>query len=190
MLAIGLIILMLRVFMKKKIKSKLISILYGLLFLPIAIFPAIRCYFKVPYIFCKACPIKCPWGVLAPVIIPSFLVLNLDKRLWCFQMCPFGTIQDYQCKCVKKTVCLPKWLTNIRYLFLVFTLVVVVGLFINLNWLSWFLKETHHLYAWSLTIAAIIFILAFFIPRFWCNYFCPIGSFGDIALKIEKKVKK
>jgi len=35
----------------------------------------------------------------------------------------------------------------------------------------------------------LIFLLAFFIPRFWCNYFCPIGAFGDLALKIENKIK-
>ena len=186
-------IIILLAFLKKikinKLNNKL-KILYGILFLPIALFPALRCYFKIPYIFCKVCPRKCFWGELLPITLPSFLLLNLDKRFWCYKLCPFGTLQDQQCKITKKRICMPRRLINVRYVVLVFTVFVIVGMFFANSKFGFFFKETHHLYAWSLTISLIIFILAFFIPRFWCNYFCPIGSIGDIALKVKNKLKK
>ena len=49
-------------------KENLLKIIYGILFLPVAFFPMLRCYFKVPYIFCKVCPRKCPWGELYTII--------------------------------------------------------------------------------------------------------------------------
>jgi polyferredoxin len=38
-------------------------------------------------------------------------------------------------------------------------------------------------------IAAIsIILISFFVPRFWCHYFCPIGAGSDILLKLETKL--
>ena len=148
-----------------------------------------RCYFKVPYIFCRACPRKCPWGELRPFIIPSFLLLNLDKRFWCFKLCPFGTLQDYQSKISNKRINLPRWLRNIRYLILLFVIIVVLVLIFNETFYLLFFNGNYNVSLIVLSIAIIIFILAFFIPRFWCNYFCPIGSFSDLVLKLENKFK-
>ena len=183
-------IIFLKLFQKIKIKDNTLKIIYGLFFLPAVYFPIMRCYFKVPYIFCKTCPRKCPFGELRPFIIPSFLLLNLDKRFWCFKLCPFGTLQDYQCRVSKKRIHLPKWLSKIRYIFLALTAIAVLGLIFTPTYFDFFFKGEHHLYLWTFVISLIIFLLAFFIPRFFCNYFCPIGSFGDIALKAQNKFKR
>jgi polyferredoxin len=165
---------------------------YYILFLPLAVFPVVRCYFRVPYVFCKTCPNKCPWGVLRPVMIPAFVLQNLDCRFWCFKMCPCGTLQDYQCKMVKKRIKLPKWLKGIRWVFLVLTVFVVVMMALDINdFRSGFLYTgVYHALALTLIAGGIIFSLCFFIPRFWCNYFCPIGSFGDLMLKVEGKLAR
>lgn len=190
-LIIAFIILFLNLFKKidlNKMTPKL-KVIYGILFLPLALFPAMRCYFKIPYIFCKICPRKCFWGEITPVIIPSFIFLNLDKRFWCYKLCPFGTLQEYQCKVIKKRICLPKWLQHIRWLFLILTIAIILLSFYAKDSLQWFFRGTHHFYIWVTIISLIIFLLAFFIPRFWCNYFCPIGSCGDLMLKVEGKIK-
>jgi len=188
-LIIAFLIVFFKIIQKKEIKNKNLKIIFGLLFLPAALFPVIRCYFKIPYIFCRACPRKCPFGELRSFIIPSFVLVNLDKRFWCYNLCPFGTLQDHQCKLSKIRIKLPKWLSYLRYLFLLFTIIIVLLLIFNENFYFLFFKGDFHLVLGTFIAAIIIFILAFFIPRFWCNYFCPIGSFGDLVLKLENKIK-
>jgi|TARA_B100002003_G_C14139843_1_gene548142 polyferredoxin len=188
-LFIALVLIVLRYLKKIRLNSRILKIIFGLLFLPAVLFPIFKCYFKVPYIFCKRCPRKCPWGLLRPVLVPSLLVLNLDKRFWCYNMCPLGTLQDYQGTILKKKLCVPKWIMNIRYIFLVLIIFVITKLLFDLHTGEFFFKLTYQFYIWSFSIAVIIFLVSFFIPRFWCNYICPVGSFGDLALKLEKKFK-
>ena len=53
-----------------------------------------------------------------------------------------------------------------------------------------FFFKGHYGWTWlGVSIVIVIFLIAFVIPRFWCNIFCPIGSFGDIVLKVETKLK-
>jgi len=187
-LVAGFVIIFLKLFNKFKIRNNVLKIIYGLIFLPAIILPLLRCYFKVPYIFCRACPRKCPWGELASFIIPGFLVLNLDRRFWCFKLCPLGTLHDYQSRVSDRRIRLPVWLRYIRYIFLLFVIITVTLLLLNFQ-ADFFFIGTYHLVLGTAIIALIIFQLAFFIPRFWCNYFCPIGCVGDLGLKVGKRLK-
>ena len=110
---IAFIIVLSKLFRKTEIKYNPLKIIYFILFLPIATIPIIKCYFRIPYILCKACPRKCVFGELRPFIIPSFLLLNLDKRFWCYKLCPCGTVQDHQTKICKKRIKLPKSLISV-----------------------------------------------------------------------------
>jgi polyferredoxin len=171
--------------------TKYLKYPYYLIFLPVAIFPVIRCYFRVPYIFCAACPKKCPWGELRPVIIPAFLLQNIYRRFWCFKLCPLGTLQDWQFKVSPKKISLPGWTRWIRYAILAFVIFVVTMIFIGINDPTdgpFFINSYDAVWI-TVIIFAAIFLLAFMIPRFWCNYFCPIGSFSDIVLKIERRIE-
>jgi polyferredoxin len=174
---------------KKKLSKFLPYLKYPafFIFMPFAFFPVLRCYFKVPFIFCKACPRPCPWGLLTPFIVPAFLVQNLDSRFWCYKLCPFGALQDCQSQISPVRIRTARWLSAIRYLFLAFTILVVFLLIFKVSDLAtgFFFKENHEMYIWGLTIAATIFVFAFFIPRFFCNYFCPIGGFSDMVLKVK-----
>ncbi|MAG08740.1 hypothetical protein CMO89_04650 [Candidatus Woesearchaeota archaeon] len=183
----GFVIIFLKLFNKFKVKNDALKIIHGLIFLPAVVLPLFKCYFKVPYIFCRACPRKCPWGELVPFIVPGFLVLNLDRRFWCFKLCPLGSLQDYQRRVSRKRICLPAWMKNIRYVFLLFTIIVVVLLLLGSETFeNVFFVGTYGLVLGTAVVAMVIFLLAFFIPRFWCNYFCPVGCVGDLALKAEK----
>lgn len=183
---IAFIIVLSKLFRKTEIKNDMLKIIYFVLFLPIAAIPFIKCYFRAPYILCKVCPRKCVFGELRPVIIPSFLLLNLDKRFWCFKLCPCGTFQDYQAKLCKRRIRLPKWLFYFRYLILLFVVVMVLLLIFNESFKNPFFIGNYTLIIGTLIVAFVIFVFCFFIPRLWCNYVCPIGSFGDLVLKFEK----
>jgi len=186
---IAFILLLSKLFRKTELKNNTLKIIYFIIFLPVAAIPFIKCYFNVPFIFCKACPRKCVFGEVRPFIIPSFLLLNLDKRFWCYKLCPCGTLQDYQKKLCKKRIKLPSSFTYLRYIILLFTVIMVILLIFNENLKNLFFVGTYKIIIPTLIIAAVIFFLCFFIPRFWCNYICPVGSFGDLILKIENKIK-
>jgi hypothetical protein len=188
-LFVALVLIAIKHFKKIKLNHKWMRIIFGILFFPVVMFPIFKCYFKIPYIFCRRCPQKCPWGLLRPVLVPSLLVLNLDKRFWCYNMCPIGTMQDYQASISKKRIRIPKWIMNIRYIFLALIAFITIKLLFNLRAGEFFFKFTHHFYIWSFSVAVIIFLISFFIPRFWCNHICPIGSFGDLVLKSENKLR-
>ena len=161
---------------------------YFIVFLPIALFPVLRCYFKVPYTFCHICPKRCPWGELAPATLPLFLLQNIDNRFWCFKLCPWGTLQDIQSKLVKKRLHPPAYFQNFRYLVLLFvTAILFVTFYLNPR-LGFFYIGGYNFVIVTFIAALAIFSLAFFIPRFWCNYFCPIGTLGKLVLKLKNKL--
>lgn len=178
-----------QLFKKIKIKNTTLKLIYFIIFLPIAVIPIIKCYFNIPYVFCRACPRKCVFGEVRPFIIPSFLLLNLDKRFWCFRLCPCGTMQDYQARICKKRIKLPKVFSYSRYAILLFIIIFYFLIIYNENLKNPFFYGAYIVVLSTLIISAIIFILCFFIPRFWCNYICPVGCVSDRILKIEKRFK-
>lgn len=190
--AVLLIGLLFVIFRKKEAITKYKTYLkypFYFILLPLALFPALNCWFKIPYIFCDICPRRCIWGTIRKYTIPAVLLTNLDLRFFCYKMCPFGSLQDHQAKVCPKRINLPKWLVYIRWLILLFVAAMIILTYTGYRAIPFF-RGTYGFVLITAIIALIIFILAFFIPRFWCNYFCPIGSFGDIVLKIENKIKK
>ncbi len=160
--------------------------IYGILFLPVLLLPLFRCYFKVPYVFCRACPDKCPWGVLRSVAFPAFLLLNLSNRFWCTALCPLGTFQECQAQISPKRFRLPSWVE----LFAFVVLLLGTGLYLltlfGSSWVKFFEMER---YAWvGGTVGAAVWILlaAFLIPKFWCRYFCPVGTIDDVIRRARE----
>jgi polyferredoxin len=160
---------------------------YGILFLPVLLLPIFRCYFKVPYVFCRACPHKCPWGILRSVAFPAFLLLNLSNKFWCTALCPFGTFQECQSQISPKRFKLPSWAGLSAYI----VLFLVTGMYLlalfGSSWEEFFEMGR---YAWvevSIGVAGLILILAFIIPKFWCRYFCPVGTIDDMISSFRSK---
>jgi len=193
MVYFALILGIVAIFFRRKFFA-LVNILkypYFILFLPLVLFPVIRCKFKIPYIFCRACPSPCPWGLSVRLIIPGFLIQNVDRKFWCYKLCPFGTIQNSQTKICKLRLRVPKWLRNIRYAILAFVVLSILAAFNNISVISnLFFRGSYSPVIITISVAIIIFLLSFFIPSLWCNYICPIGTCSDIVLKVERKITK
>jgi len=164
----------------KCLPQKWLKWVYGILFLPVLLLPVFRCYFKVPYIFCRACPHKCPWGILRGFVFPAFLFLNLSGKFWCAALCPFGTFQECQVRISPKRFKLPSW----TELFAYSVLFLVTGLYLlTLFGSSWVKFFDIGRYAWvevSVSVAVVILAAAFFVPKFWCRYFCPVGTIDNV----------
>jgi polyferredoxin len=159
---------------------------YGILFLPVLLLPVFRCYFKVPYVFCRVCPHKCPWGILRSFAFPAFLLLNLSSKFWCTALCPLGTFQECQAQISPKRFKLPSWIELAAYV----VLLLVTGMYLltlfDVSWVKFFEMGR---YAWvevSLWVAGLITAAAFFIPKFWCRYFCPVGTIDGMISSFRR----
>lgn len=161
----------------------------GIIFLPVLILPIFRCYFKVPYVFCRACPDKCPWGLSRTFFFSSFVALNLSGRFWCTTFCPFGTFQECQAKISKEHLRPFFWLAAIPYVILALVAAMYSLTFFGISWVEYFAKGVYLWAGVSAFIAALIIALAFFVRRFWCNYFCPIGTIGVLSFKFKRLLR-
>jgi len=179
------------IFAKKHWKGhrELVKYAYFVAFIPVALLPVLRCYFRIPYVFCRICPKQCPWGHTARIAVPAFLAMNLDKRFWCYSLCPFGTIQDRQANSCRKRISLPKWSMYSRYIVLLLAIAALLLPFFYSVKISWLYKVDYLVSIGVLVAAALIFIMSFFVPRFWCSHFCPIGTVGDMTNQLSVKRK-
>ena len=149
-----------------------------------------------------------PKGIITytTTIILSILVLMLTiflGRKFCSYLCFLGTIQEKfytivkRRKPIKVHPKLHKILSLLKYLILISTLLLVImrvqyEYFKACPVLSLsFLKEITFL---GIIVLSIIFILGFFIERFWCRYLCPYAAlmniFQFIGLKLGFKRQK
>ncbi len=172
----------------KLASSNIIRTTYLIVFLPVVLFPVLICYFRIPYLLCQRCPKKCIWGYLRPILIPSFLVVNLQNKIWCATYCPVGFMQGLLGSLIKKK-CRPKQLKYLGYLILG----TIIMLYFLIQKTEIFSRAFKHTYSTSLVVivvAGIMLIGSVFVSRLWCNNFCPIGTTSDIISSGEKKLLK
>lgn len=174
----------------KALPKKAIKLVYGIIFLPLLILPIFRCCFKVPYVFCRVCPNKCPWGISRTFIFSAFLALNLSGRFWCFYLCPFGTFQECQVQISKQNIRSP-----FRTGFLSYPVMFITAwmYFLTLYGSQIVIYFAAGYYEWMTTtvfVALSILIAAFFIPKFWCRFFCPVGIIAELASGLRRRLHK
>ncbi|MFA6142044.1 MAG: 4Fe-4S binding protein [Candidatus Omnitrophota bacterium] len=168
----------------------ILKLIYGMIFIPILLLPVFRCYFKVPYVFCRVCPDRCPWGMSRAFVFSSFLILNLSGRFWCTSLCPFGAFQNCQTQISKQNFKLP-----LRDYFSVYMVLLLTAWMYSLTLsgsqaLAYFESVGYKWMGVTVFIAALILIAAFFIPRFWCRYFCPVGAIAELISGLKRRFMK
>lgn len=188
----GFILLMLAfalLFRKKYVRH--IRPLYFIFFLPVWIMPLIRCWYRIPYVFCDMCPGRCGWGMFRQLFVPGYVGLNLDRRFWCFNLCPIGQIQD--CMPKKKTINVSKIGRYTRYPILAF---VILAVFLNYpatdaGWGHTMLElPGYQPSILGLGLLALVIVGSAFICRPFCNLICPIGAVGDEGIRCLECKKK
>ncbi|MFH1402662.1 MAG: 4Fe-4S binding protein [Candidatus Altiarchaeota archaeon] len=153
--------------------------LYYLLFLPMWLMPLLRCRFRIPYLFCHLCPGRCAWGMYRNTLIPLYLLMNVENRFWCWNLCPLGQLQDEAPR--KKTVRIPRALTYVRFGILAFALYAIY------NIISYTYQVAYTYSIISIIVVAIMLFSSRYAHRPFCNTICPIGAAGDITLWARKK---
>lgn len=184
-------LLVIRWIFRHQIFYKTKRLIFGIVFLPLLLFPLIRCYFKVPYVFCRVCPNQCPWGISRMFVFSGFVLLNLFGKFWCTGLCPFRTIQEWQAQILKRNPKLLSYLNLSVYVMLGLAFAAyLLTLYDPASALAYFGVGV---YRWSVATSAILFLIiiaGFFIPKLFCRYVCPVGAIEVLTTAAKLKLRK
>ena len=156
-------------------------------------FPIFRCYFKVPYLFCHTCPRQCAFGYLRPYLVPAALIMNIDRRYWCYHCCPIGTLYDCQAHVTHRPFRLPKFFKILPIAALAFTVYAYFKVSADLSqskaagqdWYTFFFMNVYAPHGLVIGISTILVLLAIKLRRPFCELLCPVGTLSGLLLKIE-----
>ncbi|MBF0104961.1 MAG: 4Fe-4S binding protein [Deltaproteobacteria bacterium] len=164
----------------------------------IAFFPVLRCYFKIPYLFCHVCPRKCAFGFFRPYLVPAILLMNLENKMFCHKVCPFGTM--YHCQTLSGGSAGKPWrvINVIPYAVLIFTLAAYFMIekdfgsagFTANDWYNYFFNNAFDVSLTVIGIAVVLILLGYRFRRSFCRLMCPLGICSDLILKCEKHFLK
>ena len=177
--------LFLKRFNQKFLSPYWLKLICGIIFLPVLLLPVLRCYFKIPYIFCRACPDKCPWGLSRSLFFTSFIALNLSGRFWCTACCPFGTFQECLAQTSKKRLRFFSWVSGSAYIVLFLAAGMYFLSFFGMSWQGVFENGE---YAWGVVtvfVAVLLITAVFFIPKAFCRYICPVGTIAELNNRLR-----
>ena len=141
--------------------------------------------FSLPHIF-QIASLQLPFQSNAYlIIVGGFVVVTTIfwGPLWCVYLCPYAALQEFVVKLGQNNRWRPgaktikfarelRWVTLFAALLLYFPLKIRSGAEI---------EPFFHLFSQSLTAAGLLLVAvtltgSFFIPRFWCRFFCPTGA--------------
>ncbi len=167
------------------------TMLSFLILFPVALMPIFKCYFKIPYIFCRACPNPCVFGATRFYGFGGFFLMNLRDKFFCKHVCPAGQIQDVADKQFGKKLPVPKFVKSIRWAFFV----VIFGVVVLTQFAAYQAKVVpdEAFYWYSLPVVGVFFgviLLSYFVPRVFCNYVCPVGALADLLLWLKRTGRK
>ncbi|NMC63119.1 MAG: fused MFS/spermidine synthase [SAR324 cluster bacterium] len=164
----------------------------------VVFYPIFRCNFKIPYVFCHVCPRKCIFGHFRPYLVPMALIMNLEKRHWCYHVCPIGTLHDCQFHARKKLKASPRFFSWVATFFLLATIVFYFEAAASARGKMNFTFDS---FAWlwvggfqtNSTVLWVFFgvvVLSFIFHRLFCNLICPIGNISKFLAAFFLKCSK
>ncbi|GAF81944.1 unnamed protein product, partial [marine sediment metagenome] len=132
-------------------------------------------------------------GFMRPYLVPAALIMNIEKRHWCFHLCPIGTLFDCQAKVSARPWHLPRILKTVPILVLLFTAVAYFKISGDLagpadtlyDWYTALFKNAYSPTILVILIALLLLLLAFRIRRSFCEILCPVGTLSNLILKLE-----
>lgn len=153
------------------------------------------CPFRMPYLYCYICPLRCIWSRIRWVVWIIAIGANIIKKnIFCSYVCPFGTAQVLLYKIKTKKIQLSYYLRSLKYIgIIIITLVIIITknqelltykfMQLSLNWL--FVFKMKDLVFYSFIIAIVTSILSY---RFFCHCLCPIRALDIILNRFTKKL--
>ena len=181
--------------------------------------------FCLPFLNCYACPsaiFSCPIGSIQHFVstgnVPIFLLGMLGiiglaiGRMGCGWLCPFGLIQDLMYKLPVKKITIPRHLSYLKYLVLIF-LVVLIPYVTSVPWFSklcpygtltagipWLIinptnaasgrpvissDDIDAMFALKLVLLSDFLILFTIVKRPFCRVVCPLGALFSLFNRVS-----
>lgn len=151
----------------------------------VVFFPVLRCWFRVPYVFCHACLRPCVFGLVRPYVVWGAAVMNLSAYPWCHHVCPVGLL-------LRAQPGFPAAPTRAagRFRAGVFVFVVAayfVGLYGRDAYeragtiYHFFLRHSYAASAVVLAVAAGFLVANLRVRPSFCRLACPIGALMDVS---------
>lgn len=134
-------------------------------------------------------PVLAKIFILVLVIISLVLPLFTNKAFYCTHVCPYGAAQELMGKLNKKKIKIPRNIAKyLRWMKMIFFYAIVLAVILrfeidlsNFEPFSAFLVSVASPSA--IVIATVFLIVSIFIPKAWCNYFCPTGYLLEVFRK-------
>ena len=140
--------------------------------------------------------------LLYPISVILGLLISVTSIFWgrrfCGYVCPFGTVQEMISNLnprskKNKQLHLPVWLHKLLNSFkYVIMLITILAAFRSLQYVYMkycpVLAVSHpqNITIYSAAILFIIFIVGYFINRFWCRYLCPYAALMNVFQYLGK----
>jgi Na+-translocating ferredoxin:NAD+ oxidoreductase RnfG subunit len=117
------------------------------------------------------------------------LPLFMNKSFYCAHVCPYGAAQELMGKLNKKKFKIPsKLIKCLKYIKMVFFYAIVLAVILKFEFdlaslepFSAFLVSVAS--PMVIVLATVFLIISIFVPKAWCNYFCPTGYLLDVFRK-------
>ncbi|HQP04907.1 MAG TPA: 4Fe-4S binding protein [Bacteroidales bacterium] len=128
-------------------------------------------------------------GLFLVLILSVIIPLLSGKAFYCQYVCPFGSLQYFSGLLKKRKLKIPtkvsRLLSYTKYVYLFTLLVILVsGVSIVLEDFEPFTAFAYKFAAISAFIIAGVFaVLAVFLNKPWCRYFCPTGAVLELMRK-------
>ncbi|MFH1045957.1 MAG: 4Fe-4S binding protein [Candidatus Omnitrophota bacterium] len=154
------------------------------------------CPFKMPFIYCALCPVRCPWFYLRGYVLAGALVLNVRQNLFCARICPYGTLQVALAKISHKKIVLPaalryaQWGSIVLLALLVWTsfhpqLIATTIAGISLGTLA--IIKMRWLLLGLFTLSILLSIINY---RCFCNHLCPVRTISGFLHRLGFKRRR
>lgn len=133
-------------------------------------------------------PLWSQWALAFVFVVSIVFPMFTGKNFYCYNLCPFGALQETVGKCCPIKMKRRKIFGLLRYLRTVMLImcaaIALVGSSIDPSYLEpfgAFKPEAAPLSALVLFSGSLV--LALFINRPWCHFFCPCGALLDVFKK-------
>ncbi|MFH1245608.1 MAG: 4Fe-4S binding protein [Candidatus Omnitrophota bacterium] len=154
---------------------------------PLFIYPFTFCPFRLPYVYCFICPLKCIWYRLRGIVLVFAVGLNIKNNLFCEHLCPWGAIQRLFFRITPKSINLPGILRYLKYVSLILFIFIIAATknaeVLSYNFLgaplSRIVLVKLRIFLWITFLSSAVMSIVIYRP--FCRYFCPVAALNKIV---------
>ena len=117
-------------------------------------------------------------------LVPAALIMNLERRFWCYSACPVGTLFDCQGRVSRSSRYGVRVLRTVSVAVLTFTAVAYFKIMWDLeaqptvgqDWYNFFYKNVFAVSGGVIAVAVGLIVLGHRLRRPFCEALCPVGG--------------